>query len=237
MAVHDLINQFLGGGGHSEPNASSSQNNGRSGNPLGNLPGGLVGGAAAGGIMGLLVGSKKARKFAGKAAAVGGVALLGGLAYRGYQNWKQKQNASTAPAATPDDVSRAGAAFTPTADAQRDTLAITIVKAMIAAAKADGHIDATEQGRIFEAVDGMELPAEEKGLIFDSLRRDIPISELAGAVTSLEQKSEVYLASCLAIDVDHPGERAWLDRLAHALELPSGLPQHLERQAREGLAE
>lgn len=232
MALQDMIGQFLGGG---------EQGSGGAGSPSGSsgIPGGIIGGAAAGGVMGLVMGNKKARKAAGKvagtAAAVGGVALLGGLAYKGYQNWKEKQSVAQAPVATPGDVQKAGTAFTPSETAARETLEIVLVKAMIAAAKADGHIDGEEQRRIFEAVERMDLPSDQKGLIFDCLQRDIPPAELASAVTSLEQKSEIYLASCLAIDIDHPTERAYLSQLASALGLPPGLPEHLERQAAQGM--
>ncbi|MEM8665240.1 MAG: DUF533 domain-containing protein, partial [Pseudomonadota bacterium] len=45
---------------------------------------GLITGAAAGGLAGLLLGSKKPRKIAGTALKVGGVALVGGLAYKAW---------------------------------------------------------------------------------------------------------------------------------------------------------
>ena len=59
---------------------------------------------------------------------------------------------------------------------------------MIAAAKADGHIDAQEQQRIFQAVEKMDLSAEEKGIVFDSLQKDISIYELVNGIDSLELK-------------------------------------------------
>lgn len=59
-----------------------------------------MGGAAAGGVMGLLVGSKKGRKFAGKAAAVGGAALIGGIAFKAYKNWQQNNQQPSALASS-----------------------------------------------------------------------------------------------------------------------------------------
>lgn len=185
--------------------------------------------------MALLVGNKSARKFAGKAATVGGIALLGGLAYKGYQNWKQNSSAQDAPPATESDLTTPHEAYMPQATAQGPPLELTLVKAMIAAAKADGHIDADEQANIFDAVEQMNLPPDQKGIVFDCLRRPIPVAELAGEVHSVEHKSEVYLAACLAIVPDHPGERAYLNDLATALQLPAGLAEHLERQANGGV--
>ena len=98
MSLQNLITQFTG----NAPNASHQAGGGDSDNPLeaikSAIPGGLAGGIAAGGVMALLMGNKSARKLAGKAAAYGGTALLGGLAYKGYQNWKQNQSLDqTAP--------------------------------------------------------------------------------------------------------------------------------------------
>jgi uncharacterized membrane protein YebE (DUF533 family) len=74
------------------------------------LPGGLAGGVAAGGVMALLMGNKSARKLAGKAATFGGTALLGGLAYKAYQNWQGNQSPQSAhPIST--QVSAAGTKY------------------------------------------------------------------------------------------------------------------------------
>lgn len=240
MAVNDLISQFLGAA--AAPGAGSQQaptGSGGTATGPGGMAGGILGGAAAGGVMGLVMGNKKARKTVGKvagtAAAVGGMALLGGLAYKGYQNWKERQAPGQAPAATVSDAERAGPAFNPQEPGARAELELVLIKAMIAAARSDGHIDAQEQTRIFDAVERLQLPADQKGVIFDCLRRDIPVTELAAGVGSLEHKSDLYLAACLAIDVDHPAERAFLTELGRALDLPPGLAEHLEQQAREGM--
>ena len=186
------------------------------------------------------MGSKSARKFAGKAATYGGAALLGGLAFKAYQNW-QGGNQNTAAAATPAQQKVDPSSFHQQALSQQADQAVNpelvLVKAMIAAAKADGHIDAEEQKRIFEAVEKTSLSASEKGLIFDYLQKEIPIFEITSGVSGIELKAEVYLASCLVITPDHPAERAHLDNLAMALQLPEGLAKQLEQQAQEALSE
>ena len=60
---------------------------------------------------------------------------------------------------------------------------------------------------------------------------------MASAAATPEQAAELYLASRLAIDPDHPGEKAYLEALAHRLKLPGDLVAHLNRQAEAGLAE
>ncbi|MEQ9125794.1 MAG: DUF533 domain-containing protein, partial [Alphaproteobacteria bacterium] len=98
------------------------------------------------------------------------------------------------------------------------------------AAKADGHVDAVEQKRLFEHVERLGLDAESKGFIFEALGKDIGIDEVAAAAATQEQAAELYLASRLAIDPDHAAERIYLEALAHRLALPADLVGHLNRQ-------
>ena len=238
MNIQNLLNQFMGSADAAPSSAAASTGIGDTLTKLsGSLPGGLAGGAAAGGIMALLVGNKSARKFAGKAATYGGAAMLGGLAYKAFQNWQQNSNSQPGAAAASANI----------AIPDRDAFAVngelpaafelTLIKAMIAAAKADGHIDAMEQQRIFKAVEQMDLTIETKGMVFDLLRQQISVEELASGADNIEQKSELYLASCLAIDPDSSSEQAHLDRLAAVMQLPDGLTDELHRQARQALSQ
>ena len=224
MNFQNLLNQFTGSStGHS----STRQNTKSSG-----LTSGLMGGAAAGGVMGLLVGSKKGRKFAGKAATVGGAALIGGIAFKAYKNWQQNNQQSSLQSTTPP-LHYSGDQATSTEISQ--DFQLTLIKAMIAAAKSDGHIDEVEQKRIFDAVEQMSLSSEIKGLVFDLLRQPIYVEELAHGAQGMEQKSEVYLASCLTIDLDNPAEHSYLNKLAGALGLPMDLAEQIKSQAKQAL--
>jgi uncharacterized membrane protein YebE (DUF533 family) len=219
-----LLNQFLGRGAGATPGMKPGAGRGD-----------LIKGAAVGGILGLLVGSKKARKMAGGLLGYGGAAAAGALAFKAYQNWQQDRQASTAPVATSEDVDNVDPRFLPlSVDRTGQHFSLTLMTAMISAAKADGHIDATEQAAIFERVDKLSLDAESKAIVFDLLRQPVNIDALVNAVQGTEQASEVYLVSRLAIDVDHPAERAYLEALAHRLRLPSELVAHLDHQV-EGM--
>jgi len=44
--------------------------------------------------------------------------------------------------------------------------------------------------------------------MFDLLRQSISVEERAKGIDNIEQKSEIYLASCLVINPDHPSEQA-----------------------------
>lgn len=235
MNLNNVLNQFLGSSSSAEQEGQAQQPANNFSNLADKIPGGLFGGAAAGGIMALLMSNKSVRKYAGTAAMYGGTAVLGGLAYKAYQNWQTGNNTNMqqemhTQATASNEANFHQQAMGHTQSSQND-FELTIVKAMIAASKADGHIDAEEQQRIFQAVEKMDLSSQEKGVVFDSLQKDIPIEELTRGISGMELKAEIYLASCLAIAPDQPAEREHLDKLGSALGLPNDLLQHLERQA------
>ena len=98
---------------------------------------------------------------------------------------------------------------------------------MVAAAMADGHIDAGEQARIFEQVDQQGLPPAEKAALFDELRNPLSLDALVAQVRDPESAIEVYAASVLAVDENLPAGQAYLARLASALGLPDDLVAQL----------
>jgi uncharacterized membrane protein YebE (DUF533 family) len=181
----------------------------------------FAGGAVAGGLLGLFLGG--GRRHGGGLLGYGGAAALGALALRAYQNYQIKQGATLppgdfAPAAMPH--------ASPAADGT--PFELVLVRAMVGAAKADGHIDEAEQRRLFAEVERLGLDAEAKAYIFDLLREEIDLYDLATAATTAEQRAEIYLAARLAIDVDEPAERAYLDALAARLGLPAELRATLD---------
>ncbi|MBR0676867.1 tellurite resistance TerB family protein, partial [Roseomonas alkaliterrae] len=114
---------------------------------------------------------------------------------------------------------------------------LALIRAMAGAAMADGHVDAAERATIFAQVDRLGLDAEAKGFIFELLQRPPSFDEIAAGAATQEQAAELYLAARLAIDPDHPAERAWLEALAHRLRLPSGLVAQLDEQAAAALGQ
>ena len=237
MNLQHLLSQFTGSGDAGSADGNKPQGIGDALGKLGDkLPGGLAGGAAAGGLMALLMGSKSARKFAGKAAGYGGAALLGGLAYKAYSNWEHNKGRTTAWSDAGNRAPEQGGIFEP-AETDAPEFQLQLIKSMIAAARADGHIDATEQQRIFKAVDEMGLAQDVKGVIFDWLQQPITVEAVAAGAKTIEHKSEIYLASCLVMDPDHPAEQAYLDQLEAALGLPEGLAEQLRWQAQRAMAE
>lgn len=233
MDVNKLLEQFMGSNRMDHTASGSAQGN----NPLGEMLGGGFGkGAAVGGLLGLLLGSKKMRKMAGGAAGYGGAAAAGAMAYKAYQNWQQGKQVQTAPTVMPADFKNIDPRFLPqtAGTAAGQNFSLTLIRAMIAAAKADGHIDAQEQTAIFDRVEKLSLDAESKAFVFDALRQPVDVDVLVADVQGIEQASEVYLVSRVAIDIDHPAERAYLEVLAHRLNLPAELVAHLDHQVADG---
>lgn len=226
MDAARLLEQFLGNG---SPGAGPDNRSRSTTGPTGSGLAGVAGGVAAGGILGLLVGNKKARKtaksLAGGAVGIGGAAALGAIAYKAYGSWQKRQSQNAhVPATQP--VTYAPAVPSPDAEFK-----LGLIKAMIAAAYADQHIDAEEQRAIFESIDRFSLTADEKALLFDTLRNPPGLEEIAGLPRSPEEAAEIYLASRIAIDPDHPAELAYLQQLAHRLSLPYDLVSDLNQQA------
>lgn len=229
MDVNKLLEQFMGSTRTDNNTGNSVQGN----NSLGDMLGGGFGkGAAVGSVLGLLLGSKKMRKMAGGAVGYGGAAAAGAMAFKAYQNWQQGKQVQTAPVVTPADLNNVDPRFLPPtgSTAAGQNFSLVLISAMIAAAKADGHIDAKEQTAIFDHVEKMSLDAESKAFVFDALREPVDVDALVAGVQGIEQASEVYLVSRVAVDIDHPAERAYLEVLAHRLNLPAELVAHLDHQ-------
>jgi len=251
MNAQNLLERFLGQSASSptsptsQPSASPWVNPAASGrsdiagtarqvlNSAGGL-GGLAASGVAGGLLGLLVGGKKKGKGGfGGALSHGGAAMLGALASQAFQSWQRGQAPGQTPAASPQQVATIEPRFLPAAAPAADgqPFELALVRAMIAAAKADGHLDADEQRRIFERVGEFGLDAESKAFVFDALAGNVGVSEVAAFAATPEQAAELYLASRIAVEPDGPAELAYLEALAHRLKLPDDLVAHLSRQA------
>jgi uncharacterized membrane protein YebE (DUF533 family) len=198
--------------------------------------GGFARGAAAGGLLGLLLGGKGVGRIAGGALGYGGAAVLGALALKAYENYQSKEGrnrGATPPTLTPEQFAALSPEALPHSRPAADggPFQLVLIRAMVAAAKADGHVDAAEQQRLFAEVERFGLDAEAKAFVFDLLTQPVDLGGITNAVATPEQGAEVYLASRLAIDPDVPAERAYLDALATRLKLPPGLREQLDAQA------
>ncbi len=190
---------------------------------------GLGKGAIAGGLLGILM-TGGGRKLLGTGLKVGGAALIGGLAYKAYEDWKAGKAAAdnTGPVALPPP---AGTAFLPDDSDAADDLATRLLQAMVAAAKADGHVTVEERSRIDQQLSTLGLGTEAYALIGAELDAPLDPGRIAGLATSEAEAAEIYAASLLVVDPDGAAERGYLAMLAARLRLDPGLVAHLHAKA------
>jgi len=192
--------------------------------------GGFAGGTAVGGLLGMLLGG---RSRGGGLVSYGTAAAIGALALHAYQAYQRGQAVQSTAPMNPDQVQSTPAHTLPHAAPAADggSFELVLIRAMVAAAKADGTIDATEQQKLFGEVEKLGLDSAAKGYVFDLLNKPVDMESIASAVATPEQAAEVYLASRLTVDPDQAVERAYLDGLAARLQLPGELRAHLDQQA------
>jgi uncharacterized membrane protein YebE (DUF533 family) len=176
-------------------------------------------GAISGGALGLLLGKHKTTR---KLATYGGLAAIGVMAYRAYGEYKQQQGGFAA-GATPQTVDRL-----PPPQVELHSQAILI--ALVAAAKADGHIDARERQVIEGEFARLGTDHDMQQWLHAELEKPLDPVEVARAGSTPEIASEMYLASLMVADEQSFMERAYLDELAKQLKLDPSLKAQLERQ-------
>ncbi len=194
----------------------------------------LAAGAAAGGLAALIFSAGKPSKLVRNALKVGGAALVGGLALRAWNDWQAGRApvrpASGAALPPPDAAGLAGTAFLPEG-AAGEALAAKLVRSMVAAAKADGHVTARERARILAQLPELGLGPEAERLIAEELDAPLDAGRIAALAAGPEEAAEIYAAALLVVDPDAPAEKAWMALLAARLGLDPGLVQHLHARA------
>lgn len=170
-----------------------------------------------------------------KGAVGGGVlALLGGIAMSALKSYQAGAAAPrpAAPGLAEDDASPAPGLGAPrgAGEEQRaEDHAQLILRAMIAATKADGQIDQDEMQRIVGKLEEGGAGDEARAFVLEEMRRPADLDRLIGEVSSQEAAVEVYAASLLAIEVDTAAEREYLRRLAEGLKLAPDAVRHVHR--------
>jgi uncharacterized membrane protein YebE (DUF533 family) len=159
------------------------------------------------------------RALSRNALLLGGLGGLGALGKVAFDAWSRSGAATREP--TLADLGE---------DAEAERRATTLLHAMVAAAKADGHVDEEEESAI--AAEMEDLPEAAQSLMRAAMAGTLAPEEIAARVGGGQEAREVYAASALLSGRDHPGEVAHLDRLARAL----GLTEAEAREIEAGLA-
>ncbi len=181
-------------------------------------------GAAVGGLLGMLLGSRGGRQLGGKALKLGSMAAMGMLAWKTYQEWQARQ----APAAQAPIPSSTPPTFEALPAPQQELHGQAMLKAMIAAAKADGQVDERELALLDGELLRSQAPAELRDWVKAELARPLDAADVVRVATTPEMAAEVYLASLLVVDETSAAERAYLDTLATRLGLAPDLKATLE---------
>jgi uncharacterized membrane protein YebE (DUF533 family) len=201
---------------------------------LGQMLGGALG-DAFGGSRG------RQRRSAFTSGGLGGKAQVGigliGLAIAAFEHYGQQGHAGaraasypagqSMPPPPPPPAATTGAIPPPPPSAatrpmplldERQQAVVLLIRAMIAAANADGHIDAQEREAILARARDGGLDGATLQFLENEIARPQTLQQvIANAPPALAV--ETYAAAALAITVDTDAERAWLDALAAGLRL------------------
>ena len=214
----DVLGGLLGGAGGA--GAGGQATSGQAGG-LGDLLGGLgqmlgsdsgVAGMSKGqlGGLGALAGAILGGGGGATKGAVGGsaMAILGALALSALKNW-QAQNASQPVALTDTEVKQIAAPET----------AELCLKGMIEAMKSDGQVSPDEVQRLIGKLSEGGITADEQQFVQGELDKPADVDGLVRAIPNPEVGIQVYAAALMAISVDTPAERNFLQTLARGAGL------------------
>lgn len=208
-------------------------------------------GGILGGLAGLFGGGRStqpsmpstgglAGRWGGTAAQLGGLALIGGLAYAAWSRYRAGQGQPAGAPAQPAQVTAppANSGFTPPPQdaAAQHALGTLLIRSMISAAKADGQIDAQETQRIFGEMNTQALSQAEKAFLMEEIGKPIDVDALAGQVRTPQEATQVYAASVMVIDAQTPQETAYLQTLAQKLRLDAPLVAEIHQQIQAAAA-
>jgi uncharacterized membrane protein YebE (DUF533 family) len=235
--ILDSLGGILGGatGGSAQgSNAGSGAilGSGSIGGALGNLlneAGKMVGGnqnlalGGLGALAGALLGGKKGLGGALRGGIGGGaMAMLGVMAYQALKKSGVLKNLKVP----------LGLAAPKTAEekAELERHEELVLKAMINAAKADGRIEESEISRIVGKVQENGASGSDQAFLKAEMAKPMQTASLVAAARGKpELAAELYAASLLAIEVDTPSEKAYLEQLAGSLGLNPAVTQNLHQ--------
>lgn len=187
----------------------------------------LAAGVALGSLGALLLGTKNGRKVSKNAAKIGGVALIGGLAYKALENFRRGKSLLSdrdEPEAAPADSDFASKKLT-------DDQALLLVRSMIAAAAADSQIDEAERMRITLGLREAGLDSAAADFLESEFKNPVSVDVLAAGADTPELASQVYTAARLTIGPDTVAEQSFLTQLGEALSLEASMVEHLDAVA------
>jgi uncharacterized membrane protein YebE (DUF533 family) len=158
--------------------------------------------------------------------------LAGGIAYSAWSRYRESPRLDGAPPAGSAPLPAGLDHFVRGAGRSEESewLGSIPLRAMVAAAQADGRLDGRERYAIYERVGALDLSEAEKVSLLAQLDHPIDMADLVSDATTPEIAAEIYTASLLAIDVDSAAERGYLAMIAARLGLPDGLVDSIHQE-------
>lgn len=200
------------------------------------IGGGLAGGVAGGALLSALA-SKRGKKTAKTLLQAGGLAAVGGLAWKAYKNYQQSANQPTA--GKQQEIHAAHwrgleeGRFAAISQQKSNGQGILLLRAMISAAMADGQLSALEQAKIFAEVNNLELTNEERNTLFEELANPWDIDDFRLKVIDPVIAIEVYTAAMMTVDQNCEQGRHYLGDLSMALGIPDPLVASLRARLQQ----
>ena len=209
--IAEALSGMLGGGGGSSSGGGISEMLsgmlGEAGRAVGGNKNLALGGLGA--LVGSLLGG--GGKSMGGALGGGLMALLGAMAFNALvKGGGQKPQVPLG-------------LLEPQTEAQEKELeqnSELVLRARINAIKADGQIDQNEINRITGKLQGIGVDPEAQRYLMTLIKQPMETEKLTAAARGQsELAAQIYGATLLAIEVDTPAERDYLDRLAAGMGL------------------
>lgn len=179
-------------------------------------------GAIAAGALAILLGTKTGRKLTSNSLKLGSLAALGTVAYKAFENWNADQSTRQ---------KSAGQINAELSESDQEQRSRVLLKAMIAAANVDGHMDEKEKEIIAQYSEKLSLDASVADFIRNELTKTPNVSEIAATADSRELAVEIYLVSRITMDIDNPQEQLYLNQLAQEMRIEADLQKQLDIQA------
>ncbi len=178
--------------------------------------------AGAGGlILAALLGTKGGRKFLGSTVKTGAVAGLGVLAYRA---WAERNGTKVKGDPDPKQLGFA-------TDKKLDPdFAESLVRAMVAAAWADGNLEESERAVIETALKNAGEDKKLRALLTGDAPESETLAKIASGAKTPNHAAQIYAAACLVTGEPTRSERGFLDRLAHKLGIEASHAEAIRGQ-------
>lgn len=166
--------------------------------------GGVLGSSALGGLIGAITGGKALH------GALGGALLAGGVQL--WNHYKQRVQEESA--------ANTGPTYGNTA-APADEQAARIIRALVYAAKSDGHVDEQEKQAISAQLGRMNLGPEGEQLVREAMDEPLDPQNISRGVKTPDEALSLFTMSLAALNLDNFMEKSYLEELGKALNIPA----------------